>query len=259
MNFQNMEEDEQETNIEVENEITEIETADNACATSAIDSLDFENQPEVNVNQETPDDTESSNLGFYDNLTFENPMDEKNDTKETAEPVNQDLFMPDLTEENPNSVVPSALDEDLSMIIGEEIQHNNDGQNSLSDDYDMKDDDLDTTTEDTLAQSEDLKQKDEQATDLDAENISEDELPIPTKPNVQDAEEVSDEELPGPKMAELPADTEVVSEEELPSSNTPNSVKKDGKRKLEDYDPSDPTADENESPEKKTKKENEGM
>lgn len=35
--------------------------------------------------------------------------------------------------------------------------------------------------------------------------------------------------------AELPADTEVVSEEELPA------LKKEGKRKHEDYDPSEPT------------------
>ena len=235
---------------EVENEVTETETVENPCA-EVVGIIDFESQPEVTV-----DDTESSNLGFYDNLIFESPIDEKS---EIIEPANQDLFMADLAEENANSV-PSTLNENLATI-DEEIQHENNAQNDLSDDYEMKDDELslDTKTEDTIAQSEDLKQKDEQATDLDAENISEDELPIPTKPKVQDAEEVSDEELPGPKMAELPADTEVVSEEELPSSNTPNSVKKDGKRKLEDYDPCDPTADENESPEKKTKKENEGM
>ncbi|XP_070503379.1 pre-mRNA-processing factor 39 isoform X2 [Chironomus tepperi] len=245
-----MEEDEREINIEVENE--ETETVENPCV-EVIGSLDFESQSEVNQETAT-DDTESSNLGFYDNLTFENPLDEKSETKETIEPVNQDMFMADLAEENANSV-PSTLDENLPMI-DEEIQH---GENNLNKDYEMKDDELslDTKTEDTLAQSEDLQQKDEQATDLDAENISEDELPIPTKLKVQDAEEVSDEELPGPKMAELPADTEVVSEEELPSSNAPNNVKKDGKRKLEDYDPCDPTADENESPEKKTKKEDE--
>lgn len=116
----------------------------------------------------------------------------------------------------------------------------------------------DTKTEDTLSQHEDLKVKDDQATDLDEiENISEDELPAPTKPKVQDAEEVSDEELPGPKMAELPDDTEVVSEEELPASTgAQNNAKKDAKRKLENYDPSEPT-DEND--EKKLKIDAEGM
>lgn len=112
-------------------------------------------------------------------------------------------------------------------------------------DYSMADGTSDQP-DDTHAQSEELKQVDPDATDLDAENISEDELPGPAKPKVQDAEEVSDEELPGPKMAELPADTEVVSdtEEDLPA------LKKEGKRKHEDYDPSEPT---DETDEKKMK------
>lgn len=251
-----MEEEERETNIEVESELTE--TVENSYAEDIGSSLDFESQPEVN--QETIDDTQSSsNHGFYENITFENPIDEKSEIKETIEPVNN-MFIADFAEENANSV-PSTLDENLAMIVDDDTQNDNNAQINLSNDFEINNDEQssETKTEDTLAQSEDLKQKDEQATDLDAENISEDELPIPTKPKVQGAENISDDELPGPKMADLPADTEIVSEEELPSSNTPNSVKnKDGKRKLEDYDPCDPTADENELPEKKTKKEDEG-
>lgn len=251
-------EEERETNIEVENESTEI--VENSCAED-ISSLDFE-CPEPEVNQETVDDIPSSSIHELDeNITFVNPVDEESETKETIEPVNQDMFIADLAEENANSV-PSILDENLAMIVEDEIQNDSNSQITLTNDFEMHDDELSsgTKTEDTLAQSEDFKQKDEQATDLDAENISEDELPIPTKPKVQGAENISDDELPGPKMADLPADTEIVSEEELPSSNTPNSVKnKDGKRKLEDYDPCDPTADENELPEKKTKKEDEGL
>lgn len=226
------------------------------------DGVDFENQGE---SQNITEDNGSSNFGFDENFQDEN---RPNDTEETDELAKQEMFMADLAEENANSL-PSVVDE--NSIYGqntetqkqqtEEIKENDDvsAEKVLEEDFEMLEDtSFDTKTDDTLAQSEDIKQKDDQATDLDAENISEDELPVPTKPKVQDAEEVSDEELPGPKMAELPADTEVVSEEELPSTTTtPNSLKKDGKRKLEDYDPSDPT-EENDLHEKKARKDEEG-
>ncbi|XP_044744109.1 pre-mRNA-processing factor 39 isoform X2 [Coccinella septempunctata] len=83
------------------------------------------------------------------------------------------------------------------------------------------------------------EEKVENGNDPDTENISEDELPTVQAVKVPETEEVSDEELPGPKRAELPADTEVVSEDELPT------VKKEGKRKLNEgeYDPGSPTSE----------------
>lgn len=188
------------------------------------------------------DDNGSSNYAFEENLTSEQPSEEKEeDTNQTDESVGLgEKFLAELGEENANSF--PSVDETYQGV-----------QDSLDDDFQMADEPSMDKTEDTYAQSEDLKTSDQHATDLDAENISEDELPAPTKPKVQDAEEVSDEELPGPKMAELPEDTENVSEDEFPSSH---SVKKE-KRKLQDYDPSDPT-DENDAPEKKLKTEDEG-
>lgn len=170
---------------------------------------------------QTNEDNGSSNFGFDDNLTYEQQSNEKEETNQTDETT--EMFIADLADlENANSF-PSGCDD--KSRSGAEMRDFMDG------DYQMVDD----KTEDTLAQSEDARPGDPDATDLDAENISEDELPGPAKPKVQDAEEVSDEELPGPKLAELPADTEVVSEDELPA------LKKEGKRKHEDYDPSEPT------------------
>lgn len=179
------------------------------------------------------EDNGSSNFGYDENLTSEGKGEETNQTDDTIE---GNEFIADLAEENANSF-PSADENSIG---------NNGMQESLDGDVQMSD----MSTDNTYAQSEDVKNNDQHATDLDAENISEDELPAPTKPKVQDAEEVSDEELPGPKMAELPADTENVSEEEFPASQT--TTKKE-KRKLQDYDPSEPT-DESDAPEKKMKK-----
>jgi pre-mRNA-processing factor 39 len=224
-----------------------------------LDTDDGENQFELPQANENNEDNGSSNFAFDDNLTFEQQSNEKEQLNQANERVEQEAFIADLAEENANSF-PSACDDnsvEKSMDIKNDdyINDQNDVvsvQDSVdNDDYQMVDEQSMDKTEDTFAQSEDLKVVDQQATDLDAENISEDELPMPLKPKVQDAEEVSDEELPGPKMAELPADTEVVSEEELPAATNVN--KKDGKRKLDDYDPSEPT-DENDSPEKKLKK-----
>lgn len=190
------------------------------------------------------DDNGSSNFAFEDNLTFEQQSEGKGEeeTNQTDETIdrNEEEFIADLAEENANSF-PSADGNSNSNAIQESLD---DGDVQMIDEMSMD------KTEDTYAQSEDIKNHDQHATDLDAENISEDELPAPTKPKVQDAEEVSDEELPGPKMAELPADTENVSEEELPASQT---TSKKEKRKLQDYDPSEPT-DESDAPEKKLKK-----
>ena len=204
-----------------------------------VESNDGDDQFEVLLSNN--DDNGSSNYAFEENLTSEQPSEEKEeDTNQTDASVERsDEFIADLGEENANSF--PSVDETYQGV-----------QDSMDVDYQMVDEPSMDKTEDTYAQSEDLKTSDQHATDLDAENISEDELPAPTKPKVQDAEEVSDEELPGPKMAELPEDTENVSEDELPSQ----SVKKE-KRKLQDYDPSDPT-DENDAPEKKLKKEDEG-
>lgn len=204
-----------------------------------VESNDGDDQFEVL--ESNNDDNGSSNYAFEENLTSEQPSEEKEeDTNQTDASVERsDEFIADIGEENANSF--PSVDETYQGV-----------QDSMDVDYQMADEPSMDKTEDTYAQSEDLKISDQHATDLDAENISEDELPAPTKPKVQDAEEVSDEELPGPKMAELPEDTENVSEDELPSQ----SVKKE-KRKLQDYDPSDPT-DENDAPEKKLKKEDEG-
>lgn len=204
-----------------------------------VESNDGDDQFEVL--ESNNDDNGSSNYAFEENLTSEQPSEEKEeDTNQTDASVERsDEFIADIGEENANSF--PSVDETYQGV-----------QDSMDVDYQMADEPSMDKTEDTYAQSEDLKTSDQHATDLDAENISEDELPAPTKPKVQDAEEVSDEELPGPKMAELPEDTENVSEDELPSQ----SVKKE-KRKLQDYDPSDPT-DENDAPEKKLKKEDEG-
>lgn len=204
-----------------------------------VESNDGDDQFEVL--ESNNDDNGSSNYAFEENLTSEQPSEEKEeDTNQTdASVARSDEFIADIGEENANSF--PSVDETYQGV-----------QDSMDVDYQMADEPSMDKTEDTYAQSEDLKISDQHATDLDAENISEDELPAPTKPKVQDAEEVSDEELPGPKMAELPEDTENVSEDELPSQ----SVKKE-KRKLQDYDPSDPT-DENDAPEKKLKKEDEG-
>lgn len=195
--------------------------------------------------QISTDDNGSSNYGFDDNLTYEQQSNEKEETSQTDETVEQETFIADLADiENANSF-PSACDEnsmneraqiqDGSPVAQNEVDSNQ-MQAFMDSDYQMVDESNDKThSDDTFAQSEETKPGDLDATDLDAENISEDELPGPAKPKVQDAEEVSDEELPGPKMAELPADTEVVSEDELPA------MKKEGKRKHEDYDPSEPT------------------
>jgi pre-mRNA-processing factor 39 len=212
-----------------------------------LDGGDFENQQDL---PQTVEDNGSSNFAFDDT----NQTDE---TVEKEEEPEEETFIADLAEENANSF-PSACDE-VNSAAGQDQDSNNQNENSTgvqdSLDSDVQMVEEDKSEEDTFAQSEDIKMKDDQATDLDAENISEDELPQPEKPKVKDAEEVSDEELPGPKLAELPADTEVVSEEELPQT-TP--IKKEAKRKLEDYDPSEPTAVENDAPEKKVKREPEG-
>lgn len=197
---------------------------------------DFDQQYEI-IPQTNNDDNGSSNYGFDDNLTYEQQSNEKEETNQTDETTEQETFIADLAD-NANSF-PSACD-DNSVEKTQQVQQNESDSNQanfLDGDYEMADatnEESIDKTEDTFAQSEETKPGDPDATSLDAENISEDELPPPAKPKVQDAEEVSDEELPGPKMAELPADTEVVSEDELP-------LKKEVKRKHEDYDPSDPT------------------
>lgn len=207
----------------------------------------MDEDPQFEVTQYT-EDNGSSNFAFEDNQTSEQPSEEKGDeTNQTDETVerNEEEFIADLAEENANSF-PSADENSVGNSNSNAVQESLDGDGDVQ----MIDDMSLDKTEDTYAQSEDVKNSDQHATDLDAENISEDELPAPTKPKVQDAEEVSDEELPGPKMAELPADTENVSEEELPASQT---TSKKEKRKLQDYDPSEPT-DETDAPEKKLKK-----
>lgn len=201
-------------------------------------------------------DNGSSNFAFEDNLTFEQPSEEKGEeTNQTDDTVdrNEDEFIADLAEEENANSFPSVDENSVEKITRNSGNSNSNALESLDGDGDvqMVDDISMEKTEDTYAQSDDVINNDQQATDLDAENISEDELPAPSKPKVQDAEEVSDEELPGPKMAELPADTENVSEEELPASQI---TSKKEKRKLQDYDPSDPT-DESDAPEKKLKKE----
>jgi pre-mRNA-processing factor 39 len=204
------------------------------------DGDDYEQQ-QYEMNQQANEDNGSSNFGYDENLTYEQQSNEKEETNQTDE-TTENVFIADLADlENANSF-PSACDENSAS---NQMQGFSDG------DYQMVEESNERTadkTEETFAQSEDTKPNDPDATDLDAENISEDELPGPAKPKVQDAEEVSDEELPGPKMAELPADTEVVSEDELPA------LKKEGKRKHEDYDPSEPT---DEVDEKKIKTESE--
>lgn len=216
--FQNIDEEEenqQHDEVSIVEEAQEIQNDE-----------DFEMIPQTN------EDNGSSNYGFDDNLTYEQQSNEKEETNQADE---QDTFMPDLADiENANSF-PSAIDDNSAQQCDDS---NSNAQGF--EDYQM----IDDKTEDTFAQSDENKPDDADATSLDAENISEDELPGPAKPKVQDAEEVSDEELPGPKLAELPADTEVVSEEELPA------LKKEGKRKHEDYDPCDPT---DEADEKKAK------
>lgn len=202
--------------------------------------VDNDNDIQMTESNDEGDQFEIIHTNNEDNgSSSEQPSEEKEeDTNQTDASVEQsDEFIADLGE-NANSF-PSI----------DETYHQ---ESSLDGDFQMVEEASMDKIEDTYAQSEDLKTLDQHATDLDAENISEDELPAPTKPKVQDAEEVSDEELPGPKMAELPEDTENVSDDELPSQ----SVKKE-KRKLQDYDPSDPT-DENDAPEKKLKKEDEG-
>lgn len=205
------------------------------------------------------DDNGSSSYAFEENLTFEEHSGEKEEeeTNQTDASNERNVeFIADFTEENANSF-PSVIGDDSSIDRVTSREESYQGvQDSTDGDFQMNEE---PSTEDTYAQSEDLKVPDQHATDLDAENISEDELPAPTKPKVQDAEEVSDEELPGPKLAELPEDTENVSEEELPSSSQSQQQQggKKEKRKLQDYDPSDPT-DENDAPEKKAKKEEEG-
>lgn len=197
---------------------------------------------------QTNEDNGSSNYGFDDNLTYEQQSNEKEETNPSEETTEQETFMPDLADlENANSF-PSGIDENsVQQDDNSKNVSNLQGFMDSDGDYQMVDEASEQSIEkpeDTYAQSEETKPDDPDATSLDAENISEDELPGPAKPKVQDAEEVSDEELPGPKLAELPADTEVVSEDELPA------LKKEGKRKHEDYDPCDPT---DEADEKKAK------
>lgn len=200
------------------------------------------------------EDNGSSNFGFEENLTFEHASEEKGDeeTNQTDETMEKnEEFIADLAEENANSFPSADGESSIDKYANSNSNAVYGNQESLDGDVQMIEDTSNEKTGETYAQSEDLKNNDQNATDLDAENISEDELPAPTKPKVQDAEEVSDEELPGPKMAELPADTENVSEEELPASSQTPSKKE--KRKLQDYDPSEPT-DETYAPEKKIKK-----
>lgn len=224
------------------------ETINEEVESSEIESgADCENQSEQ---AHAVEDNGSSNDDNFEQQLNEKE-EETNQTDETVEKEQQEEFIADLAEENANSF-PSACDD--SSNVGQEHETNNQTENNASVQDSLDAEFQQSMETDTFAISEDVKQKDDQATDLDAENISEDELPPqPSKPEVQDAEEVSDEELPGPKMAELPADTEIVSEEELPPT-----TKKEGKRKLEDYDPSDPTeTEETDAPEKKAKREGE--
>lgn len=199
----------------------------------------------------------SSNLVFEEfptnNLTYE-PSNTRDDSNHNQ--AGNDDFMANMAEENANSF-PSCTGASDNSAEQTEVDENNadvtlidssnDSKNNQEyNDYQMVDE---TLAGENHAIIEKQEGEDPEATDLDAENISDDEIPAPEKEKVPDAEEVSDEDLPAPKRAELPADTEVVSEEEEP-------LKKDGKRKLEDYDPSDPT-DEVEAPEKKVKTEGE--
>ncbi|KAG5671606.1 hypothetical protein PVAND_001799 [Polypedilum vanderplanki] len=200
---------------------------------------DFENQLEL---PQTIEDNGSSNYAF-------------DDTNQTAD-NEKETFIADLAEEENANSLPSACGELNSM---QDLNSNNQDENSagIQDSLDGEDSKMtDDKSEivDTIAQSEDIKMKDDQATDLDAENISEDELPQAEKPKVKDAEEVSEDELPQPEKPQV-KDAEMVSDEELPQTAP---IKKDGKRKLEDYDPSDPTTnEENDSGEKKIKREDE--
>lgn len=221
----------------------EMETIDN----DADECEHFEAIPQSN------EDNGSSNYGFDDNLTYEQRSNEVEETNQTDNIIQQEEFIADLDDlENANSL-PSVCDDNSVETRHMIVQNENSNLLNESDSNQTQgfsDADYETTKvqsqETSFAQSEETKPGDPDATDLDAENISEDELPGPAKPKVQDAEEVSDEELPGPKLADLPADTEVVSEEELPA------LKKEGKRKHEDYDPSEPT---DEIDEKKVKTE----
>lgn len=207
-----------------------------------------------NLREESKDN--SSNLVFEEfptnNLTYE----QSNARDDTNHNQGKDDFMANIAEENANSF-PSCTGADDNSVEQTEVEEingdvtlidsSNDSKNNQEyNDYQMVDE---TLAGENHAIIEKQEGEDPEATDLDAENISDDEIPAPEKEQVPDAEEVSDEDLPAPKRAELPADTEVVSEEEEP-------LKKDGKRKLEDYDPSDPT-DEVEAPEKKIKTEGE--
>lgn len=204
-------------------------------------------EPQLSATNNNNEDG-SSNFGFEDNLSFgQQSIEKEPNFNDDDANTRTESFIADLAEENANSF-PSAC-EDTSLGI---INNDNDFVKMQSVDFNIASEESTDKTEDTYAECEDIKPN-EQATDLDAENISEDELPIPSKPKIQDAEEVSDDELPGPKLAELPADTEIVSEEEFPASNS--ITKNDGKRKIEDYDPSEPT-EESDIPEKKIKKEN---
>ncbi|CRL06004.1 CLUMA_CG019081, isoform A [Clunio marinus] len=247
--------------------------------TNEIDGEDFYQQH--SEMPQTNDDNGSSNYCYDDNLTYEQQSNEKEETNQTDETTEQETFIADLADlENANSF-PSGIDEN-SMNKAQLESDSNQMKEFIEDEMNDRSNDK-SLCEDTFAQSEETKPGDH-ATDLDAENISEDELPGPTKAKVEDAEEVSDEELPGPKtaenlniynenisedelpgpekakvedaeevsdeelpgpkMAELPADTEVVSEDELPV------LKRDIKRKHEDYDPNEPT---DEAEEKKVK------
>lgn len=226
-----------------ENQDFEMETIDN----------DADEYEQLEAIPQSNEDNGSSNYGFDDNLIFEQRSNEVDETNQTDNINEQEKFIADLAElENANSF-PSGCDENsveprymIAQNENSNVLHESDinqTQGFLEADYES----IKVKSHDsTFAQSEEAKLGDPDATDLDAENISEDELPGPAKPKVQDTEEVSDEELPGPKLAELPADTEVVSEEELPV------LKKEGKRKHEDYDPSEPT---DEIDEKKVKTE----
>lgn len=214
---------------------------------------DADEYEQFEVIPQSSEDNGSSNFGFDDNLNYEQRSNEVEETNQTDNINEQEAFIADLADlENANSF-PSGCDdnsiETRNMIVHNENSNvlNESDSNQTNSFLDIDYERVKVQSQDnTFARSEETKQGDPDATDLDAENISEDELPGPAKPKVQDAEEVSDEELPGPKLAELPADTEVVSEEELPA------LKKEGKRKHEDYDPSEPT---DEIDEKKVKTE----
>lgn len=202
-----------------------------------------------NLQEESKDN--SSNLVFEEFPTNDLTYEQSNTREETNHNQEEDDFMANIAEENANSF-PSCTGADDNSVEQNDgdvtlIDSSNDSKNNQEyNDYQMADE---TLAGENHAIIEKQEGEDPEATDLDAENISDDEIPAPEKEQVPDAEEVSDEDLPAPQRAELPADTEVVSEEEEP-------LKKDIKRKLEDYDPSDPT-DEVEAPEKKVKTEGE--